>query len=132
MRRDNQRLQDIFEALDSVAKMIAGRTDREFLDDEVLRYAVAQRLTVFGEAAARLSSEISERNPSIPWADIIGFRNILVHPVLRDLLASCMADGERSRPHASRAGRRDSPDETSRVTRLPSNAAPATGGFRRF
>jgi uncharacterized protein with HEPN domain len=79
MRRDDQRLQDILEALDSVAKMIAGRTEREFLDDEVLRYAVAQRLTVVGEAAGRLSPEISERNPSIPWADIVGFRNILVH-----------------------------------------------------
>ncbi len=34
MRRDRQRLSDILEALDSVAKMIAGRTDAEFLPDE--------------------------------------------------------------------------------------------------
>jgi uncharacterized protein with HEPN domain len=79
MRRDHHRLQDILDALDSVAKMIDGRTEQEFLNEEVLRYAVAQRLTVAGEAAARLTPELTARNPSIPWADIIGFRNILVH-----------------------------------------------------
>lgn len=36
MRRDQQRLQDILDALDSVAKMISGRTEAEFPDDEVL------------------------------------------------------------------------------------------------
>ena len=79
MRRDRQRLQDILEALDGVAKMIGGRTEVEFLGDETLRYAVAQRLTVVGEAAARLSAEVRQQNPSVPWADIVGFRNILVH-----------------------------------------------------
>ena len=79
MRRDDERLQDILEALDSVARMIAGRGEREFLDDEVLRYAVAQRLTVIGEAFAPLSSQLTEQYPFIPWTDIIAFRNILVH-----------------------------------------------------
>lgn len=79
MRRDEQRLHDILEALDSVAKMIDGRTEAGFLGDETQCYAVAQRLTVVGEAAARLSPELKQRYPSIPWADIVGFRNILVH-----------------------------------------------------
>ncbi len=46
MRRDQQRLQDILDALDSVAKMIAGRTEAEFLADEMLCYAVVHQLTV--------------------------------------------------------------------------------------
>ena len=79
MRRDRQRLYDILEALDSVGKMIAGRTETEFLADETLCYAVAQRLTVVGEAVARLSTEIKERHRSVPWPDIVGLRNILVH-----------------------------------------------------
>ena len=79
MRRDRQRLYDILEALDSVGKMIAGRTETEFLADETLCYAVAQRLTVVGEAVARLSAEIKERHRSVPWPDIVGLRNILVH-----------------------------------------------------
>ena len=47
--------------------------------DETLCYAVAQKLTIVGEAVARLSQEIRERHNSVPWADIVGLRNILVH-----------------------------------------------------
>jgi uncharacterized protein with HEPN domain len=79
MRRDEERLQDILEALNSVAKMIDGKTEADFLGDETLCYAVAHRLTVVGEAAGRISAEIRDRNPSIPWPDIVGLRNILVH-----------------------------------------------------
>ncbi len=79
MRRDQQRLNDILEALDWIAKAIAGRTEAEFLADETLCYAVAQKLTIIGEAVARLSSEVTSRYNSVPWPDIVGLRNILVH-----------------------------------------------------
>jgi len=42
MRRDQQRLNDILEALDWIAKAIAGWTEADFLADETLCYAVAQ------------------------------------------------------------------------------------------
>jgi len=32
-----------------------------------------------GEAVARLGAEVKERHPSVPWPDIVGFRNMLVH-----------------------------------------------------
>jgi uncharacterized protein with HEPN domain len=79
MRRDQQRLLDMLEALDSVANMIDHRSELEFISDETLCYAVAQRFTVVGEAASRVSAEIREQYPSIPWADIVALRNILVH-----------------------------------------------------
>lgn len=79
MRRDQQRLNEILEALDWIAKTIAGRTEAEFLADETLCYAVAQKLTIIGEAVARLSSEVTSRYNSVPWPDIVGLRNILVH-----------------------------------------------------
>lgn len=79
MRRDRQRLHDILEALDSLSRIMGARTEAEFLADEVVRYAAAQRLTVVGEAAARLGGDIRQRYPLVPWADVIAFRNILVH-----------------------------------------------------
>lgn len=75
MRRDQQRLNDILEALDWIAKAILG----QFLVDETLCYAVAHKLTIIGEAVARLSPEITTRYNSVPWPDIVGLRNILVH-----------------------------------------------------
>src|SRR5216684_324140 len=79
MRRDRQRLNDMLEALDWIAKAISGRTEAEFLADETLCYAVAHRLTVIGEAVARLTPEITALHNSVPWPDIVGLRNILVH-----------------------------------------------------
>jgi uncharacterized protein with HEPN domain len=79
MRRDDQRLNDILEALDWIAKVIAGRTEAGFLAGEMLCWAVAQKLTIIGEAASRLSPEITTRHTSVPWPDIVGLRNILVH-----------------------------------------------------
>ena len=49
MRRDEQRLSDILDALDWIAKAVSGRTEDEFVADETLCYAVAQRLTTVGE-----------------------------------------------------------------------------------
>ena len=45
----------------------------------MLCYAVAQKLTIVGEAVARLSPEITAQYDSVPWRDIVGLRNILVH-----------------------------------------------------
>ena len=79
MRRDQQRLNDILGALDWIATAIAGRVEADFLTDETLCYAVAQKLTIIGEAVARLSPELTARHSAVPWPDIVGLRNILVH-----------------------------------------------------
>jgi uncharacterized protein with HEPN domain len=67
MRRDRLRLNDMLEALSWIAKAISGRTEAEFLADETLCYAVAQRLTVIGEAVARQTPEITALRNDVPW-----------------------------------------------------------------
>lgn len=79
MRRDEQRLIDILEAPEWIGRALSARTEADFLTDETLCYAVAQRLTTAGEAVARLSPGIKRRYSSVPWQDIVGLRNILVH-----------------------------------------------------
>jgi uncharacterized protein with HEPN domain len=79
MRRDQQRLNDTLGALDWIAKAVSGRTEADFLADETLCYAVAQKLTIIGEAVARLSPQLTAGHSSVPWPDIVGLRNILVH-----------------------------------------------------
>src|SRR5688572_1714785 len=79
MRRDEQRLADILDALDSVSNITAGLSELTFLADETICFAVVHRLTVAGEAVARLSAEIRGKYEDVPWADIVAFRNILVH-----------------------------------------------------
>jgi len=70
---------DIVEAADAVAGFLDGISKETFVDDDLLRSAVLHKLTIVGEAAARVSPETRAAHASIPWADVVGFRNIAVH-----------------------------------------------------
>jgi uncharacterized protein with HEPN domain len=79
MRRDRERLRDMLEALDSLEQIIKDTNKGQFLSSDVRYYAVAQLLTVVGEAASRVSVELKEKFPVVEWRTVVGFRNVLVH-----------------------------------------------------
>jgi uncharacterized protein with HEPN domain len=79
MRHEDLYLTDILEAADHIADFIHGVDFDRFQDSELLRSAVVQKLSVIGEAAARLSADLKACHPEVPWPQIISFRNILVH-----------------------------------------------------
>jgi len=79
MRHEQLYLTDILEAADSISGFLAGLSEEGFLGSDLLRSAVLHKLTVIGEAAARLPVDFVQRHPDIPWADIVGLRNIAVH-----------------------------------------------------
>src|SRR5690242_15869480 len=68
--------------LDSARKALeirGTRTRTELELDELRMLALARVLEVMGEAARRLPTEFHAQHPEIPWAGIIGLRNILSH-----------------------------------------------------
>lgn len=75
---DAGRLQDILEAIDKIQQR-AGKDQRAFERDEMLQVWVMHHLQVIGEAVSRLTGELLERYPDVPWKNMIGMRNILVH-----------------------------------------------------
>jgi len=79
MRREKLYLTDIVEAADAIQLFLRDVSQDAFLQNDLVRSAVLQKLTIIGEAAARLPSELHTRYPDIEWPDIIGFRNIAVH-----------------------------------------------------
>jgi len=50
-----------------------------FLASELHKAAVLQKLTVIGEATARLPQAFRDAHPQVEWRDIVAFRNIAVH-----------------------------------------------------
>lgn len=59
------------------------RVGREvFLTNRTIRDAVLRNLQIMAESTQRLSAEVKARHPTVPWAQLAGFRNILVHAYL--------------------------------------------------
>ncbi len=79
MRDEALYLDDILEAGQQLQRFLNGVREEKFLEDDLLQSAVLQKLTVIGEAAARVSEATKIRYPQINWKSIVGFRNIAVH-----------------------------------------------------
>ncbi len=78
MRDDRERLLDIDEAIEKIEKSVSIGY-QAFIEDERTQVWIIHHLQVIGEASNHLSDGLTEQNQDIPWADIVGLRNILVH-----------------------------------------------------
>lgn len=75
--------------------LLAGRQRADLDNDRVLALALVRLMEIVGEAAARLSKEVTEAHPDVPWPEIVGLRNRLIHgydSVDHDILWHVLAD----------------------------------------
>lgn len=80
MSRDPQlRLADIVDACSRIAAYIAGFDAIAFGNDLKTQDAVIRQFEIIGEAVKTLPAEIMAKEPSIPWSQIAGFRDVLAH-----------------------------------------------------
>ncbi|MGH2592686.1 MAG: HepT-like ribonuclease domain-containing protein [Anaerolineae bacterium] len=56
-----------------------GRTRADLDADRLLNLSLVRLLEVVGEAATRIPYEVQAAHPEIPWPQIIGLRNRLIH-----------------------------------------------------
>lgn len=78
MSRDEDRVAHIIDAAHRIAE-ITSRGRAAFDVDHVLQAALVYNIQVIGEAAARLSDEFRSMLEDIPWRQVIGMRNLVVH-----------------------------------------------------
>ncbi len=78
MRGESERLLDILEAIERIEKYaVEGKL--AFEADELIQTWVVHHIAIIGEACRALSDDFQARYANVPWADIIGMRNILIH-----------------------------------------------------
>lgn len=79
MKRSLMYLTDILESMERIEKYIQGVDYETFQSNQMLTDAVIRNLEVIGEAARNVSDEIRKKYTEIPWRNMIGLRNILIH-----------------------------------------------------
>ena len=77
--RNVQRLLHMLEGIKRLKEMLAGVEKLAFLEDLRLQDATSFDISTIGEAAAHVSEEFQVAHPEIPWMEMRGLRNRLVH-----------------------------------------------------
>jgi uncharacterized protein with HEPN domain len=73
------RIQDILDAMEKIQRYTSGASLETFERDEELIDAVVHNLTIIGEAANHIPSEITASETGIPWRQMVDLRNYSVH-----------------------------------------------------
>jgi uncharacterized protein with HEPN domain len=76
--RDEERISDIQSAAGRVDEIVS-RGREAFDADHILQAALTHNIQVICEAAVQLSGDARTHHPDVPWSEIVGMRNIVVH-----------------------------------------------------
>jgi len=76
---DKYYITSLIENVDFICKHLKDINIEEFKSNELLQDSMSFRLIQISEISKRLSEEFRNRNQSIPWGDIYGLRNRIVH-----------------------------------------------------
>ena len=79
MLRDKQALMDISTAIQQTLLYAQDINRNNLQEDDEKQAAILYRLIVIGEATKRLSNEFHEQHPTIPWRQMAGLRDVVIH-----------------------------------------------------
>lgn len=72
-------LHDILESIEAIKEYTEYLTENDFLNNQEKQDAVIRRIEIIGEAANRIPKSMKNKYKDIPWRDMTGLRNIVIH-----------------------------------------------------
>ena len=79
MRNHTLFIQDILLAIERIESFIGGMDYDAFVEDDKTLSAVVRKLEIIGEAVKQLPEGFTQLHPNIPWKQIAGMRDKLIH-----------------------------------------------------
>jgi uncharacterized protein with HEPN domain len=72
-------LKDILDAIEAIVKFTEGMDFESFKKDDKTSSAVIRKFEIIGEATRNIPQDIRQEYPNIPWKEMVGFRDKLIH-----------------------------------------------------
>ncbi len=79
MRDHRLLLRDILEGIEAIESFVEGMKFEDFRADDKTRTAVIRKLEIIGESAKNVPAAVKEQYPTIPWKEMSGMRDKLIH-----------------------------------------------------
>ena len=78
-KSDVVRLRHMLDAAREAQSFVVGKSKEDLVEGRMLVLALLKDIEILGEAANKVSEPTREKLPNIPWHQIIGMRNHLIH-----------------------------------------------------
>jgi uncharacterized protein with HEPN domain len=75
-------IKHILDAISRIERYLAGISCDQFNEDTLIQDGVIRQLEIIGEASKRLSDDTKASYEDVPWKDIAGMRDKLIHNYL--------------------------------------------------
>ena len=72
-------LNDIYDSVNKGIAFIKEMTYEDFSNDEKTQFALIRVIEIIGEASKKIPPDIKDQSQEIPWREISGMRDLLVH-----------------------------------------------------
>ncbi|SFE07652.1 Uncharacterized conserved protein, contains HEPN domain [Lentibacillus persicus] len=78
MKDDNVYLRHILECIENIESYVPNG-ESDFFSSKLIQDAVIRNLEIVGEATKRISQDFRKQHPQLPWREMAGLRDILIH-----------------------------------------------------
>lgn len=78
-RDESLYLQHILDAIAKIETYLQGIDEETFYRQTLVQDGVIRQIEIIGEAVRHLSKQLRDKHPQIPWEDIAGMRDKLIH-----------------------------------------------------
>jgi len=82
IKNDQVYLEHILEAITKIENFVSGISKFDFDGNALIQDAVIRNIEIIGEATKKISKQFTQSHPEIPWQDMSGMRDKLIHDYL--------------------------------------------------